>query len=72
MVFTLAVVVTFVAPGQQEPVVWVTYMPLAPLSLLQITGLCSFVLPHAARWRGGRRTEMGLQEAVCVARRVSG
>ena len=53
--FTLAVIVTFVALAQKEPVVWVSYLPLAPLALLQLTGLYLFVLPYAARWRSGRR-----------------
>jgi hypothetical protein len=31
------------------------YSPLLPLALLLLTGLYLFVLPHATRWRGGRR-----------------
>jgi cellulose synthase/poly-beta-1,6-N-acetylglucosamine synthase-like glycosyltransferase len=54
--FTVAVIVTFVALAQKEPVVWVSYVPLFPLGLLLITGLYLFVLPYAARWRSGRRT----------------
>jgi hypothetical protein len=54
--FTLAVVATFVALGQEEPIVWVSYVPLLPLALLVVTGLYRFVLPYATRWRGGRRT----------------
>ena len=53
--FTVAVVVTFVALGQEKPVVWVSYVPLAPLALLLLTGLYLFVLPYATRWRGGPR-----------------
>jgi hypothetical protein len=55
--FTVAVIVTLVALGQKEPVIWVSYLPLAPLALLQISGLYLLVLPHAAKWRGGRRTD---------------
>ena len=55
--FTVAVIVTFVALGQEEPVVWVSYLPLLPLALLQITGLYLFVLPYATKWRSARRTE---------------
>ena len=55
--FTVAVVVTFVALAQKEPVVWVSYLPLAPLALLWSTGMYLFVLPHAVRWRSGRRTD---------------
>ncbi|MDG4796070.1 hypothetical protein [Micromonospora sp. WMMD1082] len=54
--FTVTVLVTFVALAQDEPVVWVSYVPLLPLVLLLITGLYLFVLPHFTRWRGGRRT----------------
>ncbi|HZL99565.1 MAG TPA: hypothetical protein VFD43_04860 [Planctomycetota bacterium] len=54
--FTVAVIAAFVALGQQEPVVWVSYLPLAPLALLWLTGVYLFVLPHATRWRSGRRT----------------
>jgi hypothetical protein len=55
--FTVAVIATFVALAREEPVVWVSYLPLAPLALLWFTGLYLFVLPHAARWRSGRRTD---------------
>jgi hypothetical protein len=53
--FTATVIVTFVALAQEDPVVWVSYVPLFPLALLLFTGLYMFVLPHASRWRGGRR-----------------
>ena len=55
--FTVAVIVTFVALGQEKPAVWVTYSPLVPLALLQITGLYLFVLPYATKWRSARRTD---------------
>jgi hypothetical protein len=54
--FTVTVIVTFVALGQEQPVVWVSYVPLLPLALLLLTGLYLFVLPYATRWRGGRGT----------------
>ena len=54
MAFTLAVIVTFVALGQEKPVVWVSYLPLPPLALLLLTGLYLFVLPYAIKWRSGR------------------
>jgi len=54
--FTVTVIVTFVALGQEKPVVWVSYVPLLPLALLLLTGLYLFVLPYAARWRSRRRT----------------
>ncbi|RLK22392.1 hypothetical protein DER29_0224 [Micromonospora sp. M71_S20] len=59
IIFTVTVVVTFVALAQEEPVVWVSYAPLPPLVLLMFTGLYLFVLPYAARWRGGRAVARG-------------
>ena len=55
--FTVTVIVTFVALAQEEPVVWVSYVPLLPLALLLLTGLYLFVLPYAAKWRSGRRND---------------
>ena len=55
--FTVSVIVTFVALSQQEPVVWMSYVPLVPLFLLLFTGLYLFVLPYATKWRRGRRTD---------------
>ena len=52
VVFTLTVIVTTIALAQKEPVVWVSYVPLLPLGLLQLTGMYLFVLPYAARRRG--------------------
>jgi hypothetical protein len=49
--FTVSVIVTFIALGQKEPVVWVSYVPLAPLALLLLTGLYLFVLPYVTKWR---------------------
>ena len=56
--FTVAVIATFVALAQEKPVVWVSYLPLAPLALLWFTGMYLFVLPYATKWRSARRTEM--------------
>jgi len=56
--FTVAVIVTFVALGQEKPAIWVSYLPLLPLALLQLTGLYLFVQPYATKWRSGRRTEI--------------
>ena len=55
IVFTVSVIVTFVALKQEKPLVWVSYVPLFPLALLAVTGLYLFVLPYAAKWRSGRR-----------------
>ena len=49
--FTVAVIGTSVALAQEEPAVWVSYLPLPPLFLLLLTGLYLFVLPYATRWR---------------------
>jgi cellulose synthase/poly-beta-1,6-N-acetylglucosamine synthase-like glycosyltransferase len=54
--FTVTVIATSVALAQQEPVVWMSYVPLLPLALLLLTGLNLFVLPYATRWRNGGRT----------------
>ena len=51
--FTVSVIVTFIALSRENPVVWVSYVPLLPLALLLVTGLYLFVLPYVTR-RGGR------------------
>ncbi len=53
--FTAAVVANFAAMTQGPPPAWVTYAPLLPLAVLLLTGLYLFVLPYAARRRGGRQ-----------------
>jgi len=57
IVFTVAVIGTFVALAQGEPPAWVSFLPLAPLALLWLTGLYLFVLPYATRWRSRRCTD---------------
>ena len=56
MVFTLSVIATFIALAQEQPVVWVSYVPLFPLALLLLTGLYLFALPYVSQWRSGRRS----------------
>ncbi|CAL9495496.1 hypothetical protein SUDANB95_03306 [Actinosynnema sp. ALI-1.44] len=56
MAFTLTVLATVVALAQAEPLVWVSYLPLFPLSVLFFTGLYLFALPHVAKRRAHRRT----------------
>lgn len=51
ILFTLSVIATFIALAQPEPLVWVSYVPLAPLFLLLATGLYLFALPYIAKWR---------------------
>ena len=56
--FTVTVIANFVALSQGgTPSPWVTYSPLPPLALLMFSGLYMFVLPHATRWRSGRRSK---------------
>lgn len=57
--FTLTVMANFAAMTQGPPPSWVTYSPLLPLFLLLITGLYMFVLPYAAKWRGGTSRPVG-------------
>ena len=52
IVFTLSVIVTFIALAQKDPLVWVSYVPLAPLALLLFTGLYLFALPYISKRRG--------------------
>ena len=47
--FTLAAIAAFVAMSREEPVAWVSYLPLGPLALLQLSGLYLFVLPYVGR-----------------------
>ena len=56
-IFTASVVVTFIALAQKTPMVWVSYVPLAPLALLPLSGLYLLVLPYLGRRRGGQGTE---------------
>ena len=56
--FTVSVIVTFVALAQTKPLVWVSYVPLAPLAFLLFTGLYLFALPYVTKWRSGRRTDI--------------
>jgi heme A synthase len=56
IVFTLAVIVNFVAVRLGKYTVWVGLLALIPLALQLLTGWYLFVLPYATQWRGGRRT----------------
>jgi hypothetical protein len=53
--FTVTVVVTVVVLLQEEPAIWVSYVPLLPLALLLFTGLYLFALPYTSR-RSARRS----------------
>jgi hypothetical protein len=49
--FVAAVIATTIALAQKEPVMWMSYLPLAPLALLALTGLYLFALPYLAKRR---------------------
>ena len=51
--FTLAVIVNIIAMLREQSTLWVGLLALFPLILLLLTGLYMFVLPYAAKWRGG-------------------
>lgn len=56
IVFTLAVIVTFIVLQTDNPPVWVSFVSLPPLFLLMFSGLYLFALPYVARRRVGGRT----------------
>jgi heme A synthase len=58
MAFTVAVIVNIVAIAQKKYTASLGLLAVAPLALLLVTGLYLFVLPYAARWRSGPRTEL--------------
>jgi predicted Na+-dependent transporter len=53
--FTLAVVITSVALAQKDPILWLSYLPLAPLALMFLTGVYLFALPYVGKWRATRQ-----------------
>ncbi|MBF6174903.1 hypothetical protein [Nocardia blacklockiae] len=53
VVLLVTMVATVVALAQEEPVVWVSYLPLLPLAVLLGTGLYMFAKTYAATRRGG-------------------
>jgi hypothetical protein len=56
--FTVTVVanIAVMSAGHGQPPPWITYSPLFPLALLQVTGIYLFVLPYTAKRRGARST----------------
>jgi hypothetical protein len=52
--FTVAVIVNIIAMLREQSAVWIGILALVPLIFLLLTGLYMFVLPYAAKWRGGR------------------
>ena len=63
VVFTLSVIITFIALSQKEPLVWVSYVPLAPLALLFLSGLYLFVLPYITKKKQADVQKMEKQQA---------
>jgi heme A synthase len=55
--FTVAVIVNIVAVVQGKYTSRVGLLAVFPLALLLFTGLYLFVLPYAAQWGSGRRTD---------------
>jgi cellulose synthase/poly-beta-1,6-N-acetylglucosamine synthase-like glycosyltransferase len=51
--FTVAVVVNVAAVLLEKQAVWIGLLALFPLILMLLTGLYLFMLPYAAKWRGG-------------------
>jgi len=54
--FTLAVIINGVAVVQGKYNAKLGLTAVAVLALMWVTGMYLWVLPHAARWRRGRRT----------------
>jgi heme/copper-type cytochrome/quinol oxidase subunit 1 len=50
--FVVCVIATTIALAQPEPVMWMSYVPLAPLALLALTGIYMFFLPYVRRHNG--------------------
>lgn len=49
VVFFLCVIATTIALAQERPLLWMSYLPLAPLALLALTGLYLFARPYLPR-----------------------
>ncbi len=54
VVFTVAVVINIASFSQEEPPMWVGLLALAPLALLQLTGMYLFALPYVVRGQAQR------------------
>jgi hypothetical protein len=55
--FTVAVIVNGIAIAQKKYTRGLGLVAVIPLALQSFTGLYLFVLPYAAKWRSGRRTD---------------
>lgn len=56
VIFTVAITINLVAVLRGKYTNSLGLMAVATLALLFLTGVYLFVLPYAAKWRGGRRT----------------
>ena len=57
MAFTVAVIVNIVAIALKKYTNSMGLLAVLPLALLLFTGLYLFVLPYAAKWRSGQRSD---------------
>ncbi|ALN55870.1 hypothetical protein GLE_0512 [Lysobacter enzymogenes] len=57
VVFFLCVIATTIALAQERPLLWMSYLPLAPLALLALTGLYLFALPYLPQRELPRRED---------------
>lgn len=55
--FTAAIIVNIVVIVAGRYARWVGLLAVLPLALQLLTGLYLFVLPYAAKWHGGPRTD---------------
>ncbi len=52
-VFVLSVIATTIVLTQPAPMIWFSYVPLAPLAVLALTGIYMFFQPYMAKRRRG-------------------
>lgn len=52
--FVLTTIVTFAVLMLNAALDWVSYVPLLPLALLMITGICMWFVPYLAKRRAER------------------
>jgi hypothetical protein len=52
-VFVLSVIATTIVLTQPEPIIWFSYVPLAPLAVLALTGIYMFFQPYMAKRQRG-------------------
>jgi heme A synthase len=56
ILMTAAIILNFVAVVAGRYTRWLCLSAVLPFALQLVTGLYLFVLPYAAKWRGGART----------------